>query len=201
VVVSTDFPAEIEASKFGQENSPNTDQMFPEDKKILRKQLPMKLLLRYLNPWQNPPEKVFQRNIYQNPQENREFLVVIVASDGFRSMRELFSSGALLHNLNINLIVLMPKMPRAICIWDYRLIALANFQFKIFTKSLFDGLALVTTRIILYIKDISLETNTFLVVLSSPQRPSTSLIIRILVGTWLPRLISEKHLILLIVYF
>lgn len=79
----------------------------------------MKLLPRYLNPWQTPQENVFLWNIYPNPQENRQFLVVIVASDGFRSMRGLFSSGALLCNLNISLIVLMPKMPKTISIWDY----------------------------------------------------------------------------------
>jgi len=62
------FPEEISAGTF------------PAVSKILRKQLPTKVLPGSANPWQNRQETCFLRIYhqipYENPQENREFLVV-----------------------------------------------------------------------------------------------------------------------------
>jgi len=48
--------------------------------KILRKQLPSKVLPRNMNPWKHPQETGFLRKVQRYPQviplENREFLVV-----------------------------------------------------------------------------------------------------------------------------
>jgi len=52
------------------------------------------------------------------------------------------------NNFNSNVIVLIPKIPGAKSMGDYRPIALANFQFKIITKILADRLACITSRII-----------------------------------------------------
>lgn len=46
------------------------------------------------------------------------------------------------------MIVLIPKIPGARSMGDYRPIALANFQFKIVTKIVADKLACITSRII-----------------------------------------------------
>jgi len=51
-------------------------------------------------------------------------------------------------NVNSNLIVLVPKIIGPQVIGDYRLIALANFQFKIVTKILADRLVIITMRIV-----------------------------------------------------
>ena len=56
---------------------------FPVDPKILRKQLPTKVLHLpgNLNPWQNPQETCFLRNLYKNsqvnPQKKRDVLVMV----------------------------------------------------------------------------------------------------------------------------
>jgi len=51
-------------------------------------------------------------------------------------------------NINSNMIVLIPKIPGARSMGDYRHIALANFQFKTITKIVADRLACITSRII-----------------------------------------------------
>lgn len=58
----------------------------------------------------------------------------IVGMDVYKSFLQLFDQGWLLRNLNSNMVVLIPKVPGADTIENLRLIALANFQFKIITK-------------------------------------------------------------------
>jgi len=72
----------------------------------------------------------------------------IVSVDVVSSVQELFYTGVLIPNINSNILVLIPKVPGAATMGDFRPIALANFQFKIVTKILADRLALICMRII-----------------------------------------------------
>lgn len=63
-------------------------------------------------------------------------------------MQDFFQTGLLMPNLNFNIIVLIAKVLEADSLGDFRLIALANFQYKIITKTLADRLAQITTRIV-----------------------------------------------------
>ena len=72
----------------------------------------------------------------------------IVGKDVVQFVQEFFQGGLLPNNINSNLIVLIPKVPGANSMGDYRPIALANFQFKIVTKIVADQLAYITSRII-----------------------------------------------------
>jgi len=54
----------------------------------------------------------------------------------------------LLPNLNLNIIVLIPKVKGAMSMSDFRPITLSNFQFKIITKILAEKLASITSWII-----------------------------------------------------
>jgi len=72
----------------------------------------------------------------------------IVGRDVEHSVQDFLQGGLLPNNINSNLIVLIPKVPGANSMGDYRPIALANFQFKIITKILADRLAYITSRII-----------------------------------------------------
>jgi hypothetical protein len=77
-----------------------------------------------------------------------QFFWDIVGSDVVNSVQEFFLKGVLAENINSNLIVLIPKIPGAQAMGDFRPIALANFQFKIITKILSDRLALIAMRIV-----------------------------------------------------
>jgi len=72
----------------------------------------------------------------------------IVAADVVSSAQEFFCTGVIIPNLNSNVLVLIPKVPGAATMADFRPIALANFQFKIITKILADRLAIICMRII-----------------------------------------------------
>ena len=72
----------------------------------------------------------------------------IVSADLVSSVQEFFYTGVLIPNINSNILVLIPKVPGAATMGDFRPIALANFQFKIVTKILADRLALICMRII-----------------------------------------------------
>jgi len=63
-----------------------------------------------------------------------QFFWDIVATDVVSSVQEFFYTGILAPSMNANIIVLIPKIPRAFSMGDLRRIALANFQFKIVTK-------------------------------------------------------------------
>jgi len=69
----------------------------------------------------------------------------IVGKDVVQSIQEFFQGGSLPNNVNSNLIVLIPKVPGANSMGDFRPIALANFQFKIINKIVADRLAYITS--------------------------------------------------------
>ncbi|XP_019435941.1 PREDICTED: uncharacterized protein LOC109342405 [Lupinus angustifolius] len=72
----------------------------------------------------------------------------IVHLDVCNSVKQFFSQGWLLSNINANYVVLIPKTKGADKIKDFRPIAMANFQFKIITKVLADRLASISPKII-----------------------------------------------------
>ncbi|XP_019451747.1 PREDICTED: uncharacterized protein LOC109353840 [Lupinus angustifolius] len=72
----------------------------------------------------------------------------IIGQDVCQSVAYFFSNNWLPPNINFNFVVLIPKHLEADRIEDFRLIALANFQFKIITKVLADRLALIALKII-----------------------------------------------------
>ncbi|XP_024632876.1 uncharacterized protein [Medicago truncatula] len=72
----------------------------------------------------------------------------IVGVDVVSSVQQFFYTGHLIPNLNANILVLLPKVPGAASMGDFRPIALANFQFKVITKILADRLALICMCII-----------------------------------------------------
>lgn len=72
----------------------------------------------------------------------------IIAMDVFNSVSQFFLQGWLLPNLNVNLVVPIPKFPGVDTIENYCPIALANFQFKIITKVMADCLALIAPKIL-----------------------------------------------------
>jgi hypothetical protein len=72
----------------------------------------------------------------------------VVATDVVLAVQEFFVQGKLLPNLNSNLIVLIPKVPGADNMGDFRPIVLANFQFKIITKILADRLSIIVAKIV-----------------------------------------------------
>jgi hypothetical protein len=74
----------------------------------------------------------------------------IVAADVVSSVQEFFCTGVIIQNLNSNILVLIPKVPGAASMDEFRPIALANFQFKIVTKILADRLAIICMHISLW---------------------------------------------------
>jgi len=77
-----------------------------------------------------------------------QFFWDIVAVDVVSSVQEFFYTGVFAPNLNANILVLIPKIPGASSMGDFRPIALANFQFKIVTKILAKRVAIICMRII-----------------------------------------------------
>ncbi|PNY13184.1 ribonuclease H [Trifolium pratense] len=71
----------------------------------------------------------------------------IIVVDVIKSVQHFFLTGVL-HNINSNLLVLIPKLTEADRMENYRPIALTNFQFKIITKLSADRLALLAPSII-----------------------------------------------------
>lgn len=72
----------------------------------------------------------------------------IVKQDVINAVLEFFSKDWLLPNYNSNTLVLIPKVPDAMSVSQYRPIALANFRFKIVSKILADRLAPIMIHII-----------------------------------------------------
>jgi len=72
----------------------------------------------------------------------------IVCSDVVHSVQECFLTRTLAKNINSNLLVLIPKIPGAQSVGEFRPNALVNFQFKIVTKFLANRLVSVTIRIV-----------------------------------------------------
>ena len=84
----------------------------------------------------------FGDHFYQTFCDIVENVVVNYVQDFF------FITGVLARNVNSNLIVLVPKVPGAKAMGDFRPIALANFQFKIITKIIADILASIAMHIV-----------------------------------------------------
>jgi len=72
----------------------------------------------------------------------------IVKSDVNNAVMEFFTKDWILPNFNANTVILIPKVPDAISMGQYRPIALANFKFKIISKILADRLAPIMNNII-----------------------------------------------------
>jgi len=88
----------------------------------------------------------------------------IVGADLVNSILEFFLEGRLPANINSNMIVLIPKVPGAKSMGEYRPIALANFQFKIVTKIVADNLPRLHRGSFLLSKGVSFGTVTLLIV-------------------------------------
>lgn len=71
-----------------------------------------------------------------------------ISLDVCNSVKQFFSKGWMLPNLNANLVVLIPKVQGADRIEDFRPTALASFQFMIITKVLADRLSNIAPKII-----------------------------------------------------
>lgn len=72
----------------------------------------------------------------------------IIGKDVVLSTQHFFQHNYIMPNLNSNLLILIPKIPGADNLENFRPIALANFQFKILTKILADRLGLIASKII-----------------------------------------------------
>ncbi|KAF1871994.1 hypothetical protein Lal_00012213 [Lupinus albus] len=72
----------------------------------------------------------------------------VVHIDVCNSVRQFFTQGWLLANLNSNKVILITKFYGVDSIEDFRPIVMANFQFKIITKVIADRLALVAPNIV-----------------------------------------------------
>jgi hypothetical protein len=72
----------------------------------------------------------------------------IVHSDVISSVLEFFTTSWILPGFNSNIIALLPKVPEASSIDQYRPIAMANFKFKIISKIIADRLATIMPSLI-----------------------------------------------------
>lgn len=72
----------------------------------------------------------------------------IMGNDVVKSTQFFFTNNHIMPNLNYNLLILIPKVPQADKLDNFRPIALANFQFKIITKILADRLGSIASLII-----------------------------------------------------
>jgi hypothetical protein len=72
----------------------------------------------------------------------------IIKFDVENAVIQFFVSSWILPNYNANTLILIPKIPSANSIDQFRLIAMANFKFKIISKVLADRLAQILPSII-----------------------------------------------------
>lgn len=71
-------------------------------------------------------------------------------------------------NLNSNIVVLIPKIPKEEHIDQYQSIALANLQFKIITKILANRLSIIAKKNSLKTKEVLLRTDSSLIAFALP---------------------------------
>lgn len=71
----------------------------------------------------------------------------VVGDSVYHSMLKFFKIGWILPSLNSNLVVLIPKVPKADTINNFRPITLANFQFKVITKFLVERWVSIAPKI------------------------------------------------------
>jgi len=72
----------------------------------------------------------------------------IVGSSVIESVNEFFSSGRLLREVNNTILALVPKVPNACAVSDFRPIACCNTIYKIITKILANRLAVVLSDVV-----------------------------------------------------
>lgn len=72
----------------------------------------------------------------------------MIENDVINVVLPLFNQGWLTPNFNANILVLIPKVKEANCLGQYRLIALANFKFKIISKILVNRLFTILPNLI-----------------------------------------------------
>lgn len=72
----------------------------------------------------------------------------VIKNDVTNAVLEFFTSNWISPNWNANTVVLVPKVPNADTISQFRPIAMANFKFKIISKILADRLALILPYIV-----------------------------------------------------
>lgn len=72
----------------------------------------------------------------------------VIKNDVTNAVLEFFTSNWISPNWNANTVVLVPKVPNADTISQFRPIAMANFKFKIISKILADRLALILPDIV-----------------------------------------------------
>ena len=72
----------------------------------------------------------------------------IVKSDVEQAVLQFFTSGWIMPNFNSNTVVLIPKIPNADNMNQFRPIAMANFKFKILSKILADRLSQIMPALI-----------------------------------------------------
>jgi len=77
-----------------------------------------------------------------------QFFWNIIKEDVCKAVLEFFTSGWILPGFNSNIIALLPKIPNALSIDQYRPIAMANFKFKIISKIIADMLATLMPNIV-----------------------------------------------------
>lgn len=65
----------------------------------------------------------------------------VIKFDVTNIVTHFFLQGWISNNCNANVVVLIPKVPEDASLMNYRLIAMANFKFKIISKILADRLA------------------------------------------------------------
>ncbi|PNX88269.1 ribonuclease H, partial [Trifolium pratense] len=82
------------------------------------------------------------------PSFSKPIGILIVSKDVVEAVIQFFISSWIIPNMNANKVVLIPKKENSDSIGHYRLIALANFKYKIISKILADRLAQILPSII-----------------------------------------------------
>lgn len=118
----------------------------------------------------------------------------IVKQDVINAVLEFFSKDWLHPNYNSNTLVLIPKVPDAMSVSQYRPITLANFRFKIVSKILADRLAPIMIHIISLNKEVSFKAGILEIAFVLPQKRSIIFITNHLQVILLLKLISPKLL-------
>ena len=63
-------------------------------------------------------------------------------------VQEFFLTGCIHSSLNSNIMALIPKMPTALRVEHYKLIAMSNFVFKVITRIIVDRLGIIYSKIL-----------------------------------------------------
>ena len=72
----------------------------------------------------------------------------IIGSSVIEAIQSFFTTGYLLKEFNQTFIVLIPKLPMAVEVTDYRLISLCNLIYKLISKILINHMRPILKRVI-----------------------------------------------------